>query len=285
MLSDLLFRLRALFRGSSMEAKLDSELRFHFEHEVAKYIGSGLSPEEARRRARLAFGSFDQVHEDCREAGGVNLLETIFQDIRYALRILRRTSVITAVAIFSLALGIGANTAIFTLIDAVLLRSLPLRDPQQLVQLRIHNRVAGEHDTVFTNPLWEQVRGRQDIFSGAVAWSDSQFDLAKGGAVQNVNGVFASGDYFNVLGVQPVLGRSLTPADDQRGCPGVAMLSYGFWQEHFGGDPSVIGGTLSLDKHNFEIIGVARPGAFMAPALASPRSPGFSAVSHYFLQP
>src|SRR6202171_2343352 len=132
---------------------------------------------------------------------------------------------------------------------------LPRPDPQQLVQLRIHNRVAGEHDTVFTNPLWEQVRGRQDIFSGAVAWSDSQFDLAKGGAVQNVNGVFASGDYFNVLGVQPVLGRSLTPADDQRGCPGVAMLSYGFWQEHFGGDPSVIGRTPSPGQHHFGIIG------------------------------
>ncbi len=262
MFSDLLFRLRALFRRSSMEADLDHELRFHFEKEVAKYVQSGLSPEEARRRARLAFGGLDQVREDCREARGINLLETLIQDIRYALRILRRTPVITAVAIFSLALGIGANTAIFTLIDAVLLRSLPLRDPQQLVQLLIRKGVSGEDGTGFTNPLWEQVRDRQDIFSGAVACSDSQFDLAKGGAVQNVNGIFTSGDYFNVLGVQPILGRSLTTADDQRGCPGVAVLSYGFWQEHFGGAPSAIGSMLSLDKHSFEIVGVARPGFY-----------------------
>src|ERR1700682_4294976 len=181
MLSDLLFRLRALFRRSSMEAELDSELRFHFEHEVAKYIGSGLSPEEPRRRARLAFGSFDQVHEDCREARGVNLLETIFQDIRYALRILRRTPIITAVAIFSLALGIGANTAIFSLIDAVVLKTLPVRNPAEL--FRVERKSENKPETIveFTNPLWEQIRDRQDVFSGVFASASQKFDLAHGG--------------------------------------------------------------------------------------------------------
>src|SRR5947209_20336480 len=118
MFADLLFRLRSLIRRSSVEADLDQELRFHFEREVAKHEAAGLSPEESRRRARLALGGIEQVREDCREARGVNLIESMGQDIRYAVRLLGRTPVITAVAVLSLALGIGANTAIFSLIDA-----------------------------------------------------------------------------------------------------------------------------------------------------------------------
>jgi predicted permease len=262
MFSDLLFRLRALFRRNKVEAELDEELRSHFENQVEKLVASGLPREEARRRARLEFGGHEQLKEECRDAQGVSLIETLWQDIRYGLRILGRTPVITGVAILSLALGIGANTAIFSLIDTVMLRILPVQRPEELVQvLRANFKGAGGTPS-FTNPLWEQVRDHQDVFSGVFAWGEERFDLAQGGAVQYANGIFASGDYFAALGVRPVAGRLLTNADDQRGCPSLAVISYGFWQDHFGGADSAIGSSLSLNNQPFQVIGVSSPGFY-----------------------
>src|SRR5712691_11531771 len=131
MWSDLLLRLRSLFRRKKVEAELDDELRFHFEKQVSKLLQSGLTPAEAQRRARLEFGGMEQLKEEHRDARGVTFIETLLQDIRFGLRILGRTPVITCVAILSLALGIGANTAIFTMMDAVMLRLLPVRNPQE----------------------------------------------------------------------------------------------------------------------------------------------------------
>ena len=263
MLNDVILRLRSLFHRRNVEAEMDEELRFHFEKQVAKFTESGLTPAEATRRARLEFGGMDQVKEEYRDARGVSSIETLLRDIRYGLRILSRTPVITSVAILSLALGIGANTAIFSLIDTVMLRLLPVQKPEQLVQIhRVSPKSGSEPTPSFTNPLWEQVRDHQDIFSGVFAWSDTRFDLSKGGAVRLANGLFVSGDYFKTLGVQPVAGRLMSPADDQRGCPGVAVLSYGFWQEHFGAAEDAIGSTISLDHHIFQIIGVSAPGFY-----------------------
>jgi predicted permease len=264
MFSDLLFRLRSLFRRDTVESEADAELRFHFDQQVEKYIKSGRTREEAMRRARLEFGGHEQLREEIREARGVNLIETLFQDIRYGLRILGRTPVISGVAILSLALGIGANTAIFSLIDTVMLRMLPVEKPEELTQVRIHDSRSpnGESEPTFTNPLWEELRNRQDFYSGIFAWSLTQFDLAQGGAVHDVNGMFSSGEYFSTLGVRPAAGRLITADDDKRGCPGVAVLSYGFWQDHFAGAESAVGSTLSLDNHAFNIIGVSAPGFF-----------------------
>jgi putative ABC transport system permease protein len=263
MFNDALLRLRSLFRRRKVEAEMDEELRFHFEKQVESLIRSGVAPAEARRRARLEFGGIEQLKEEYREARGVNLLETLAQDIRYGLRILGRTPVITSVAILSLALGIGANTAIFSLIDTVMLRMLPVHKPEELVQvLRKSPRAGSAATSSFTNPLWEQIRDHQDIFSGAFAWEDTRFDLSRGGAVHFVNGLFVSGDYFNTLGVQPAAGRMMTAADDQRGCQGVAVMGYGFWQEQFGAAESAIGSTVSLDHHTFQIVGVAAPGFY-----------------------
>lgn len=264
MISDLLFRLRALFRRGIVESETDAELRFHFDQQVEKYLKSGFKREEALRRSRLDFGGHEHLKEEIRDARGVNLIETLFQDIRYGLRILGRTPVISCVAILSLALGIGANTAIFSLIDTVMLRMLPVEKPEELMQMRIQDPRAGndEPTPTFTNPLWEELRNRQDIFSSIFSWGGKQFDLAQGGAVHDVNGIFASGEYFGTLGVRPAAGRLITPADDTRGCPGVAVASYGFWQEHFGGAQSAVGTTLSLDSHIFEIIGVSAPGFY-----------------------
>ena len=264
MFNDLLFRLRALFRRETVESEADAELRFHFERQVEKNIKSGLTREEAIRRTRIEFGGHEQIKEEIRDARGVNLLETLFQDIRYGLRILGRTPVISCIAILSLALGIGANTAIFSLIDTVMLRMLPVQKPEELSQLLIQDPKSGngEADSTFSNPLWEELRNRQDVFSGMFAWSTTQFDLAQGGAVHDVNGLFASGDFFGTLGVRPAVGRLIAAADDTRGCPGVAVLSYAFWHEHFGGAHSAVGSTLSLDNHLFEVIGVSAPGFF-----------------------
>lgn len=264
MFNDLLFRLRSLFRRDTVESEADAELHFHFDQQVEKHIKSGRTREEATRRARLEFGGHEQLKEEMRDARGVNLIETLFQDIRYGLRILGRTPVISGVAILSLALGIGANTAIFSLIDTVMLRMLPVEKPEELTQVRMQDPRSpnDEAEPTFTNPLWEELRNRQDFYSAIFAWSLTRFDLARGGAVHDVNGMFSSGEYFSALGVRPAAGRLITADDDKRGCPGVAVLSYGFWQDHFGGAESAVGSTLSLDNHAFNIIGVSAPGFF-----------------------
>jgi predicted permease len=141
---------------------------------------------------------------------------------------------------------------------------LPVQKPEELMQVRIKDPRSpnDEGEPTFTNPLWEELRSRQDFFSGIFSWSLTEFDLSQGGTVHNVNGMFASGEYFSTLGVRPAAGRLLTAVDDKRGCPGVAVLSYGFWQDHFGGAESAVGSTLSLDNHPFNVIGVSAPGFF-----------------------
>jgi predicted permease len=263
MFSNLLYRLRALFRRTSMEADLDQELRAHFERQVDKYVRSGLSHEEAFRRARLEFGGLDRVKEECRDARGVNVIETTIQDLRYGLRMLRKNPGFTAVAVMTLALGIGANTAIFSLLDSVMLRFLPVEKPEELVQImRRSPRRGNEAVSSFTNPIWEQLRDRQDVFAGAFGWGHAQFDLARGGEAHYAKGLWVTGDFFQTLGVRPAAGRLINKTDDQRGCTGVAVLSYSFWQEHFGGAESALGSTISLDNHTYPIIGVAAPGFY-----------------------
>ena len=154
---------------------------------------SGLSEQEARRQARLEFGGLEQVKEDCRDVRGTRWLDEIAQDLRYGLRLLRQSPAFTAGRGASLALGIGANSAIFALVDGVLLKTLPVREPERLVLL---------DDGSWTNPIWEQIRDRQQQFSdGAAAWSDTRFDLSRGGATEFVEGLWTSGGFFDVLGV------------------------------------------------------------------------------------
>ncbi|MGA9978692.1 MAG: ADOP family duplicated permease, partial [Candidatus Sulfotelmatobacter sp.] len=198
------------------------------------------------------------------------------QDLRFALRMLRKSPGFTAVAVLTLALGIGANTAAFSLIDAVMLRTLPVERPDELLQLKRQDpRYAGGGPASFSNllsflwdggaspsfsnPLWEQVRDQQNVFSGVFAWSNNRFDLARGGTVQPAEGSFVSGDFFTTLGLRPAAGRLIAGSDDHRGCPPVAVLSYGFWQGHYSGASSAVGSALSLDDHPFEIIGVTPP--------------------------
>jgi putative ABC transport system permease protein len=183
------------------------------------------------------------------------MFDTLIQDLRYAVRTLRSSPGFAAVAILSLALGIGANTAIFSLIDAVMLKYLPVSHPEQLLQI-----VSDNSGGYYTNPIWEQLRDRQDVFSGVFAWSPARFNLSPGGEAHYAEGMWASGDIFATLGVRPILGRAFTPADDRRGCPAIAVLTYSFWQKQYGGSAGVLNQTISLDSHPFQVVGVVEPG-------------------------
>lgn len=255
-------RLRSLFSKQRVENELNDELRFHVEKMIEDNLAKGMSADEARYAALREFGGIEHMKEECRDSWGVRIINEFAQDFHYGLRQLRRNPGFTAIAIVTLALGIGANTAIFSLVNAVLLRTLPVSKPDELMQVQYRDpRWSGQGGS-FTNPLWEQVRDRQDVFSGAFAWSENTFDLAGGGAVHMVRGIWISGGFFSALGLHPAAGRLITASDDQRGCPAVAVLGYGFWQEHYGGSDNAIGSTLSLYGYPVQVIGVAPPGFY-----------------------
>jgi predicted permease len=257
MLSDLRYRLRALFSHRAIETEMGDELRFHIERQAEKYIARGMTPEEAARRARLEFGGEQQIREECRDARGTRWIDDLFRDVRYALRGFRQSPVFAAVAVLSLALGIGANTAIFSVLDALLLKPLPVREPASLVAL---GQMAGDYTSSYA--LWRQIRQHQDVCSETFAYSTDEFDLAAGGEKQPVRGLYVSGDYFSALGVPARLGRVLEADDDRRGGPPVAVLNYDFWRNRYGADPDIAGRVIRLDNRPFLIVGVAARGFF-----------------------
>ena len=256
-----LAKFGALFRRRKPADDLAEEIRTHLDMEEQENLESGMPREEAHYAALRRFGNVTLAQERSREMWGWNSVDTLWQDVRYGLRMLAKNRGFTAVAVLTLALGIGANTAIFSMIDAVMLRMLPVANPQELIGVRVAEpHRGGEGNIIVTNAIWEQFRNRQDIFSGVFAWSKDRFDLSQGGAVNYANGIWVSGDFFRSLGVHPAAGRLLTAADDQRGCAGEAVLSYGFWQQHYGGATSALGSMLSLNTHPFEVVGVAPAG-------------------------
>jgi putative ABC transport system permease protein len=193
-------------------------------------------------------------------------MTSFWRDLRHAFRSLRFSPGFTIVAVLTLALGIGANTAIFQLIDSIRLRTIPVKNPQELGTIRIADRHwgSGQFSSQYSQlsfAMWEQIRKRQEGFAEIAVWSNQGFNLATGGEVRNANGIRVSGDFFRVLGIQPLLGRLLGPEDDQPGCAmSVANISYAFWQRNFAGDPSVVGKRLTLDGNSFQVIGVTPPG-------------------------
>jgi predicted permease len=190
----------------------------------------------------------------------------LWRDVRHAFRLLRLSPGFTIVAVLTLALGIGANTAIFQLVDSIRLRTIPVKNPEQLGTVRIADRHWGSGNfsgqySQLTFPMWEQIRKRQEGFAEIAAWAEQSFNLATGGEVRFAKGIRVSGGFFHVLGVQPALGRLLGPEDDEPGCPASgANISYAFWQRNFAGDPSAIGRRLTLDGNSFEVLGVTQPG-------------------------
>jgi putative ABC transport system permease protein len=254
-----MYRLRALFRRNSMESELDAELRSHIEQQAEKYVQAGMSPEDAARRARLEFGGVEQVKEECRDSWGVRFISELGQDVRYGLRQLRRNPGFTAVVVLTLALGIGATTVIFSLFNAVFLRPLPVRHPEELVRL------------VTNVPKIGMVGYLRYTYYKALEARSKSFDLVFGQAGDNYH--LALNDpapakqivlrgvtpyFFEALGVQALYGRTLTPADGTEE-PSVppAVLSYSFWKQHFEGDPMVVRGRgLIVNGQHFVVVGV-----------------------------
>ena len=240
------------------ERAIEAELEFHLEEEAAERETAGLPAEEARRGARLDLGNLTLVKESTREAWGWRAIESWMQDLRYGMRTLAKNPAFTITAVVSLALGIGANIAIYSIINAVMLRTLPVKDPQELVGLGIAGK---NHSPIFTNPLWEAIRDSEDAFAGVLAYSDDRFDLSEGGESRFVDGLWVSGGYFDVLGVPALRGRVLTSRDDRRGGVDgpVAVISYDFWRSEFQANPQAIGRTLRLNRQTFTIVGVTPP--------------------------
>ena len=273
-------RLSGFFRKRRLDGGLEAELHAHLDLLTEGNIQRGMTPEEARHAARREFGGLEQTKQTYRHQRGLPMLETFFQDLHYAVRMLRKSPGFTAVAVLTLALGIGGTTAIFSLIDAVMLRSLPVRDPQQLVLLewsshkwpKYHQMMSygdcgggrGGPDNPggcsFSRPFLNEIRSQANLFSGLAAFAQAwQLRMSGNGPASLVHGQYVSGDFFQTLGVQPALGRTLLPADDESSSPPVAVLNYGFWQNAFAGSPGAIGRTIYLNGVAFTIVGVAEP--------------------------
>src|SRR5215468_9659108 len=265
-LSQLWRRLLFYLRRDQFDRELEEEMRFHLEMKAEENLAAGTSPEEARYAARRQFGNQTLLREVSREMWGIRLIDALFQDLRFGMRMLLKNKSFTAVAILSLALGIGANTAIFQLLDAVRLRTLPVKDPQELAEVRLADmkgaRGGVHRPWSVTNPIWEQIRERQQAFSGIFAWGTDRINLATGGEARPARMLYVSGDFFHTLGVNAALGRVFTTMDDQRDCGARGLLiSHEFWQREYGGEANVIGRKLTLADHSFEIIGVT-PASF-----------------------
>ena len=257
-------RLLNLTRGDALSRDLDRELEFHIAERADERVAQGMTERDALREARRRFGHVQQQKERARDADVVVWLESLVADLRYALRALRASPAFTAVAVISIALGVGANTAIFSLINAVMLKSLPVPHAEELVRVVRFDGVTRDPSTAaaeFTNPLWEQIRDHQDAVD-AFAYGHASFNLATGGEARRVEGSWVSGSYFPVLGARPLAGRLLTRSDDNRGCPAVAVVSAGFAAGAYGLPEGALGRTVSLDGHPFVVVGVTEPAFF-----------------------
>ena len=276
LLAEFFRRLRTLFNGRRLHSDLDEEMRLHIELRAQQHAASGLPADEARRVAHLSFGNPTLVREQSHLAWGWGWLETLLQDVRFALRQLWKSPGFTITAVLTLALGIGANTAIFTLVHAILLKDLPVADPKSLVRVGnyqdccILNEISSSRNdsySIFPYETYKYLRDHTPEFEQLAAMQGGLADLsarrASGDGVSHSSfGEFVSGNYFDTFGVKPFAGRALTPADDDTGAAPVAMLSYQAWQRDYAGDPSIIGSSFFMNTHPITIVGVTPPGFY-----------------------
>ena len=255
---DWWMRLRALLRRRTVERELEDELRFHFEKQVEKLVSQGMAPAEARRQARLIIGGTEQIKEECRDARGVRFVESAAQDVRYGLRLLRKSPGFTAVAILTLTLGIGVNTALFTIVHGVLLKPLPFREPDRLVSLWERNVLDdGAYNVVSGGVFAEWKRQAQGFEQMALIGEDSANLSGDGGSLpESIGTRECSFNLFSMLGVEPVAGRFFSEEDDRAGADGTVVLTYGLWKRRYGGDRGIVGKTILLDAKKYTVIGV-----------------------------
>ena len=250
---------RWILRGR-IYGELSEEVRAHLEERVEELVGGGMGRREAEFAARREFGNLGVVERDAREVWRWGWVEDLAMDVRFGLRTLRKNPGFAATAILSLALGIGANTAIFSLMDALMLRWLPVRDPQSLVLLKM--RPAGETEAMadFSYAIVGALAERKEIFSDLTGFSGWVFAAGASGSTRNVDGAVVTGDFYETLGLNPEIGRLLRREDDRPGAALVAVISAGYWQREFARDPGVVGRTMRLNGQAVEIVGVSPPG-------------------------
>ena len=254
MLNDLLYRLRSLFRREKVEAEMDEELHFHYEHQVEKLEAAGLTRTEATRQARLLVGGAEQLKEECREARGMQFFENFIRDLRYSLRMLRKSPGFTIVAVVTLALGIGANTAIFSVIDSVLLSPLPYPDPDRLVTIKQNDSLRNIDD------ILQQTKTL--AHGGGI--TTERMDLTGGPEPLQIRAAYVNAGLLETLGVAPMLGRLISADEDVKGGPHNMVITHRFWREFFGADPNVLGRSLTLNGYRYTVIGVM-PATFALP--------------------
>jgi len=257
-------RLRSLFRKNRVEGDLSDELRFHLEKLIEENLAKGMSAEEARYAALREFGGIEQMKEECRDSWGVRMINEVGGDLHYGLRQLRRNPGFTAIAILTLALGVGANTAIFSIIDAVLLRSLPYPHPDQLVlifdvPLKRPDALSGISYRDFM-----EIRQQNRIFSEMAGNSFHDLTLTGAGEPSIVNAADVTPEIFPLLNAKPLAGRTLQPEDGKRGAAPVAVLSENLWRTRFGANPALIGKSINLDMRHFTVVGIL-PASFRYP--------------------
>jgi putative ABC transport system permease protein len=254
-----MMRLFNWFRRGFLERNLDRELQYHFERRVADFVDAGISKPEAHHRAAVELG-LAQVREEVRDVWLTRWLRDFLYDLRYSGRSLFRSPGFTAATLLSLALGIGATTAIYSLVDQVILHALPVRDPAQLVLVDWEGEdVVGGFGSwnLMSYPICHDLQQQTRFFEGVVCRAEIDVNIVAGGDAKPVSAEIVSGSYFPVLGVGPVLGRVLNAQDDAPGESAVVVLSYGFWQAQFGGASEVVGRKVLINNHPMTVVGVA----------------------------
>jgi predicted permease len=269
MLRKLKRRLRALTRKRDVERELDEELLFHIEKQVELNVARGMSPDEAWRAALATFGRVENIKEECRDARGLRPIEEMWQDLRYGVRKLLKSPGFALVAVMTLALGIGANTAIFSVVNAVLLRPLPLERPEELVRVFGTRASRSSFSRPHSYLNFSDLRAQNQTFEALAAYTGSSSALSGTDAPEQITGVVSSGDIFRVLGTKPLMGRLLEPGDERPGGSNAVVISHGLWQRRFGGDPQIVGRVIRLDGLDREIVGVT-PADFSFEFVTSP---------------
>jgi predicted permease len=264
-------RFRSLFRRRAVERELEAELGFHLDQQIEENLASGMAPDEARKAALCAIGGFTQYGEECRDMRRVNFIENLLQDLRFGFRTLRQSPSFATVAILTLALGIGANTAIFSVVHAALLRPLPYARPDGLITLgevRSQQALTGQLTTESWNasyPDFLDWRTQSKTFESLAGFTGDGFTLRGVGEPETVFAVQATTNFFSTLGIKPFLGRDFRAGEDAASGPYSAILTYGFWRTRFRGDPQVVGRSIQLDASSVTIVGVLPPEFEFAP--------------------
>src|SRR5436190_12047421 len=264
MLSDLRYRLRALFRRKAVERELDEELRFHLDRQNEKYLASGMAPTEAARRVRIDFGGTDAIKEQCRDAWGIRARDELIRNVRYARRTLARRPGFTAVVVLTLGLGIGANGAVFSALNAIVLRSLPFPEAHQLLTIEQYERGAAQAST-FAAPArvedWQRLAG---TFQAITGYFLDDLTETSGELPERVSQAWVAPRFFAVCGVAPAVGRIFTRDEERFGGPAVAIVSERFWKRRFGDDHSVRERSVRIANRPVPIVGVM-PSSFTFP--------------------